>query len=155
MAKDGLPPRFKPSCPAPRFKPIEEKVTNAGRFRVSPRKRGYDDRWDRLARMHKKNFPYCRFCEQEGRDGLAAVTDHIKPAHEFPDLRYTWKNLQSLCAWHHDVTKQKLELYARANGLLEQLPEWCADPQSRPEHLRPLKPLVIEPAEKKRLKRHG
>ncbi len=86
----------------------------------------------------RRTNPYCRFCEQEGRDSLADVTDHILPAHEYPHLRYVWDNLQSLCSFHHDNLKQKLELYARKNGLLDKLVEWSADPESRPVHLRPI-----------------
>ncbi|CDX26762.1 hypothetical protein MPL3356_60541 [Mesorhizobium plurifarium] len=136
MVKSTLPPRFKFSS-APRFKAIEVK-TNTGRHRISPRKRGYDARWDRLAMAFRRANPYCRFCEQEGRDGLADVTDHILPAHEYPDLRYVWSNFQSLCSFHHDNLKQKLEHYARKNGLLDKLAEWSADPDSRPVHLRPI-----------------
>lgn len=135
MAKNTLPPRFK-AWAAPKFKAIEAK-TNTGRHRISPRKRGYDARWDRLARSHKRVFPFCRFCEQEDRDGLAEVTDHILPAHEYPHLRYDWENLQSLCAFHHDNLKQKLENIARKLGNLELLVQWSADPLTRPVSLRP------------------
>ena len=45
-------------------------------------------------------------------------------------LRYDWKNLQALCRFHHD-RKSSMEDFARKNGLLDQLPAWCADPALR------------------------
>lgn len=133
-----MPPRLT----MPKFglpKPLAKR-TNTGRHRISPRARGYDAYWDRLARAHKQAFPFCAFCQQLGRDTLTEVTDHILPAYEFPDLRYAWENLQSLCSHHHDTTKQRLEHYARQNGCLERLREWCADLRTAPAQFRPAFP---------------
>lgn len=89
---------------------------------------------------HRRRFPFCRFCAQLGRDTLAAMTDHILPAREYPDLRRERSNFQSLCKECHDKVKQQLENYARKNKLVAELVGWCADPWSRPQQFRPAFP---------------
>ena len=106
------------------------------RKRNSPRARDYDAKWDRLSIAFRKANPFCRFCAQFGRDALCDVTDHIIPAADRSDLRYEWKNLQALCAYHHDGLKQRMEKFARALGRLEELPRWCADLKSGPVEFR-------------------
>ena len=135
---DGLPPRFKP-WRAPTAKPVRR---DGGQHRGSPRDRGYDAHWDRLSKRFRRANPFCLFCQQECRTEdwqPTAVADHALPAVEFPELRYSWSNLVPLCGHHHDVTKQRLEAYAREHGQLKLLPKWCREPLSRPTHLRPLK----------------
>lgn len=52
--------------------------------------------------------PLCRFCKAMGRITEASVADHINPHRGDHDL--FWKGeLQSLCATHHNVTKQQIE----------------------------------------------
>lgn len=135
MTRPGKPPRFKPFSPPgikrivpppkPRYEPGEER----------------DWRWAKLSIRFRKQNPFCFLCEQEGRMTPADVANHILPWREYPELRYVWKNLCSLCGPHHNVTVQRLEQYARENGLLDKLPEWYADPQSRPPQFRPLRTI--------------
>lgn len=126
--RDGRPPRFK-VFQAPRATAIEKRA-GSGRFRESPRERGYDARWDRLSIAFRKQNPFCAWCAQAGRDTWCELVDHIIPAVDRDDLRYEWKNLQSLCRFHH-ARKTQMEAYARINGLLDELPAWCADPALR------------------------
>lgn len=134
MTKGGLPPRFKPSMPAP-LAIAAQKIAKVGRFRGSPGERGYDEKWNRLSIAYRKRFPFCQWCEQEGRDTLTDLVDHIIPVVDRPDLIHDWKNAWSLCRHHHG-RKFSLEVYARDNGLLHMLPTWCKDPTSRPSSFR-------------------
>lgn len=136
MTRSGRPPRFKPVT-AP-LVPALAIRRNFGVRRTSPRLRGLDAKWDRLSIAFRKRHPTCKFCLQLGRDSLAAVTDHIIPSADRPDLRYEWRNLQALCANCHDVTKQQLEAAAREIGVLDILVQWSTDPWSRPPSLRPI-----------------
>lgn len=139
MPRDIPPPRFK-LWSAPKKAPIATDQINAGRYRISPRRRGYDAAWDKLSRAFRRRNPWCFFCMQERPEEsweMTAVADHVLPAHEFPHLRRVWKNLIPLCEHHHDTTKQKLEHYARQHGCLELLVDWCFKPMTRPPHLRP------------------
>lgn len=135
MARDDRPPRFKPFS-APLATTVQ-KQQRTGRHRGSPRDRGYDAHWDRLSLMFRRAHPFCLWCELAGRDTLTALVDHVLPVQDFPGLRYSWKNLEALCVPCHGL-KATMEIYARANGLLMSLPEWCADPMSRPLQFRPL-----------------
>lgn len=123
----------------PRFSPIRvPKVAvpyYAPKFRGSPRRRGYDARWDRLSIAHRRLHPFCRLCEQEGNDGLADRVDHILPRVEYPGLMYEPTNLQSLCN-RHDGIKQSMEVFARKNGVLERLTLWCSSLENRPPQFR-------------------
>ena len=69
---------------------------------------------------------------------MTAVTDHMLPAYEFPELRLKRSNWIPLCSYHHDHTKQRLESYARANNCLPLLVGWVKFPMTRPAHLRPI-----------------
>lgn len=138
--KDGLPPRFKPWQP-PKPKGLEQRQNNAGRWRSSPRDRGYDVRWDRMSRSFRRSNPWCYFCQQERPEEdwqPTAVTDHVLPAREFPKLRYVRTNWCPLCQYHHDSTKAQLEAYARKNNCVALLELWVHKPMTRPTHLRPL-----------------
>jgi 5-methylcytosine-specific restriction endonuclease McrA len=73
-------------------------------------------------------------CEQEGRVGLVAVVDHIKPAKEFPELFWERKNWQGLCEYH-DGIKQRMEILARKTGQLDLLPLWCSSVEARPREI--------------------
>ncbi len=125
---------FKVWLPAQKPRQFER---NAGKFRTSARLRGYDARWDRLSTWFRKRNPFCLFCQQEGREGLTAVSDHVLPWFDFPSLRYEPSNLIPLCDHHHNYTKQKMESYARRYGKLEELPFWCAKLENRPAQFRP------------------
>lgn len=139
MSRDTLPPKFKP-FQAPRPEGLLRQQ-NAGRWRISPRKRGYNARWDKVSMALRRSRPWCLFCQQEREESawqLTAVADHVLPAHEFPELRYDFKNLVGLCSEHHDSTKARLEAYARKHGCLPMLVGWVRYPMTRPQHLRPI-----------------
>jgi 5-methylcytosine-specific restriction endonuclease McrA len=133
-----------PSSRPPRFKPqtaplaiAAQKATETGRFRGSPRDRGYDARWDRLSIEFRRRHPFCIFCEQAGRDTLTDLVDHIVPVVDRPDLRYDWENLCSLCKRCHGK-KFQMEAFARAHDLLDVLPIWVRAPDRRPQQFRSL-----------------
>lgn len=134
MTDRKIPPTFKTWQP-PKPKVLEQRH-DGGRWRTSPRRRGYDADWDELSQSFRRNHPFCRFCEQEGRQGLTDVVDHIRPAHEYPHLRKDWANLEGLCHHHHNTTKARMENYARKYGLLEELPSWCEAIANRPTQFR-------------------
>lgn len=99
----------------------------------SASERGYDAKWTRLSVAQRRKHPFCRFCEQEGRETVIAEdVDHIIPL-EDGGARLDPANLQSLCKRHHYGLKARLQDYARRMGLIEQLPDWCADPTMRPD----------------------
>ena len=133
-ASSGRPPRFSPWRP-PKA-PVVLRMEERGKYRSSPRVRGLDVKWDRLSIAFRRRHPFCRMCQQEGRDSLGARVDHILPRREFPDLTYSWRNLQSLCV-HHDNLKSKLEYYARETGQVEKLALWCESVEARPRQFRP------------------
>lgn len=130
--KDAPPPTFKVWTP-----PVKRRRRGGPSYKDSPRSRGYDGRWDRLSIAFRKKHPFCRWCEQNDRDTLADVVDHILPAADFPDLMYELGNLQSLCTDHHAM-KGKMEVFARQHGMLEMLKLWSADMSTRPPQFRPL-----------------
>ncbi|MEL6507251.1 MAG: HNH endonuclease [Pseudomonadota bacterium] len=99
--------------------------------------------WKRLAKAQKLREPLCRFCLERGviNDGSLDMTgarqsdprrrflvaDHIKPHRGNLDLFLDPENLQTLCADHHDTTKQRLERrgYSEQRG-----PDgWPVDPE--------------------------
>ena len=127
----GRPPRFRVKLPqqAIAVRP------NSREFRTSPRTRGLDSAWDRTSIAYRRRHPFCRFCDQEGKDSLVDRVDHILPRREYPHLKFEWSNLQGLCT-HHDNLKQAMEVHARATGQLEQLPFWCEAIENRPAQFR-------------------
>lgn len=117
-----------------KFPQVGGRAVKDGAPRSNAGTRGYDHIWSKLSERFRRKHPFCRFCEQQGREiGPADLVDHIIPVKDRPDLRLTWSNLQSLCRSHHEGTKARLEAYARENDMLHMLPEWCANPESRPK----------------------
>lgn len=120
-----------------KFPMVGGRTIKEGSPREVSTKRGYDYIWEKLSKRFRRTHPFCRFCEQKGYEARpATVVDHIIPVADRPDLRLTWSNLQSLDDECHNGIKRRLEAYARENGLLDMLPEWCANPESRPRKLR-------------------
>lgn len=134
MSRPGKPGRFRVSQPAP-VAAAAQKVLSASRFRDSPAERGYDHRWDGISRKFRQLNPFCVLCEQQGRDTLTEVTDHMIPVQDRPDLVHDWGNLAPMCIRHNNE-KKAWEAYARARGLLDLLPLWVKDPESRPPQFR-------------------
>lgn len=106
----------------------------AGPKRRGPSERGLGWRWDKMSLSFRRAHPFCRLCEQEGRDGLTDIVDHILPRAEYPGLTFEESNLQPLCR-RHDGMKQAMEDFARKHGLLERLPLWCSSVENRPSEL--------------------
>ena len=135
MTKPGFPPRFK-ILTAPMAVSIQ-KINKSGNYRGSPRDRGYDAKWDRLSVAYRRKHPVCAWCEQQGRDTVVDLVDHMIPVVDRPDLKYSWANLWALCSFHHG-RKAAMEIYARDQGLLDMLPVWCREPSKRPAQFRPI-----------------
>ena len=133
MAKSTLPPRFKPqTAPVAIKKKVSEKT---GLYRGSSNARGYDARWRGMALKFRKLNPFCLFCDQDGRDSLTDLVDHMIPVVDRPDMIHDWKNLAPLCKLCHGK-KYRLEVYARQHGLIEMLPIWVKQPDKRPEQFK-------------------
>jgi 5-methylcytosine-specific restriction endonuclease McrA len=119
------------------FPKIGGRAVREGVKREAPAKRGYDYIWSKVSTRFRRGHPFCRFCEQKGFEATPAdVVDHIIPVEDGPDLRLTWSNFQSLCNSCHNGLKRRLEAYAREHEMIDKLPEWCANPESRPRKLR-------------------
>ncbi|BCH33185.1 hypothetical protein MesoLjLc_51150 [Mesorhizobium sp. L-8-10] len=134
--KRKLPPRFSPAVLAPSAAPVKKAIKQE-RPRGSAHQRGYDHAWNKLSIAFRKRHPFCLWCAQQGRDSLTALVDHMIPVVDRPDLRLNWKNLLPLCEPCHG-RKFPMEVYARENGLLDDLPTWCLEPKSRPRQFRPI-----------------
>lgn len=65
--------------------------------------------WHRLRTKQLMAEPLCVYCKQQGKVTAARVVDHIKAHRGNESLFYDASNLQSLCAPHHDSSKQKAE----------------------------------------------
>lgn len=79
-------------------------------YRVSARKRGYDNTWDKAARLYRRANPLCVGCLALGRIEPATLVDHIEP-HKGNQAKF-WDqagNWQSSCDWHHNSIKKQLE----------------------------------------------
>lgn len=72
--------------------------------RPSARERGYDTRWDKARAEWLAHNPWCAVC-----GGKADTVDHITPHKGDPVLFWDAFNWQSLCAHHHNSTKQRRE----------------------------------------------
>lgn len=73
----------------------EHQPARSTASRLSPSRRGYDRRWQRLRRMVLAQQPFCVACEREGRVTPATDVDHIVPLAD--GGRDEWSNLQPLC----------------------------------------------------------
>jgi hypothetical protein len=124
-------PRFRKKSVAPRFQP----ATPGEFFRGTSRERGYDRRWDQFSVAYRRQNPFCAECESLGIDRVCDVVDHMVPLADGGE-KFDVQNVWSLCNPHHNGMKRDLERYARANGLLHELPKWCRDPESRPPKFR-------------------
>ena len=65
-------------------------------------------RWQQHRLRQLKREPLCAMCLAQGKVTAATVADHITP-HK-GDYELFWHGpLQSLCAFHHNKTKQRIE----------------------------------------------
>ncbi|MDE1487883.1 HNH endonuclease signature motif containing protein [Xenorhabdus bovienii] len=90
----------------------------------------YNSKWSKARLAFLQQHPLCVMCHQQGRLTPATVVDHIVP-HKLKDAinannseaiktarRLFWgkANWQSLCASHHNSTKQRIEKRNREIG---------------------------------------
>lgn len=76
--------------------------------RLYPSDRGYDQAWAKLRARKLRANP---ICQKNGCGEKATVVDHIKPFSGKSDpRRLDYKNLQSLCAHHHNSWKQRIDI---------------------------------------------
>lgn len=66
--------------------------------------------WPRIRKRQISKEPLCRMCKANGIDVPARVVDHITPHKGDWNLFFDAANLQSLCFFCHDSTKQRMEL---------------------------------------------
>ena|SRR5687767_5225131 len=86
-------------------------------YRVSARRRGYDNAWDKAAKLYRRANPLCVGCLALGRIEPATLVDHIEP-HKGDQARFNDQaNWQSSCKWHHDSIKKQLEALFERNAI--------------------------------------
>lgn len=74
----------------------------------------YKARWKRERQEHLLAEPFCRTCEQEGRQVKATFVDHIEPPRGDEVSFFGRSNWQSLCREHSNI-KTAHEIAARMN----------------------------------------
>lgn len=74
------------------------------RQRPSARQRGYNVEWQKARAAYLSEYPYCIMC-----CAAASHVDHITPHRGDDRLFWDRTNWQSLCAHHHNSTKQREE----------------------------------------------
>lgn len=119
------------------FQPASAVVLPRNEARENAGRRGYDAEWAKLSARYRRRHPLCEECEQQGRSALCDVVDHIIPVADRPDLRLEERNLWALCNSCHNGLKRRMEAYARKAKRLDDLPNWCRNPASRPKVFRP------------------
>ena len=82
--------------------------TTFDKGRPSFRKRGYNARWDKLARIYLKRNPLCVLCAKVNLTVQARQVDHIIPHEGDHDLFWHQDNWQGLCRKCH-LKKTKKE----------------------------------------------
>lgn len=66
-------------------------------------------RWRRTRAAQLAAYPLCAACTRAGFVTAATVCDHVRPHKGDEALFFDPSNLQSLCAPHHDSSKQREE----------------------------------------------
>jgi 5-methylcytosine-specific restriction enzyme A len=80
------------------------------RYQVAPWQRLYKTpAWRALRRAHLRDHPLCVMCERQGIICAGSVADHVIPHRGDRALFFNPRNLQTLCATHHNQTKQSWE----------------------------------------------
>lgn len=113
------PPIHRPHPPA------RNQTVSYNDRRGSAHSRGYDSKWRALRQRHLCDNPLCVFCLAEGRTTAGEVVDHIVRHKGNKKLMYDPNNLQTLCKFHHDSTKQAIERQEERKTKQERLP--CLD----------------------------
>ncbi len=95
----------------PRFKADRGSFLNARKHaHLYNNKRWRARRAEQLSRE-----PLCKICKADGRVIPATVADHVVP-HRGDERLFWCGELQSLCKFHHDSTKKRIELSGRIPG---------------------------------------
>ena len=97
------------------YKPKKKKIKHFKNIDVS--KVYNNNRWIKLRKQKLEDCPLCEICMAESEDGIVNVNTadevhHIIPILQKPELAYDYKNLMSLCSYHHhqihkDMHKKK------------------------------------------------
>lgn len=74
-------------------------------------------RWKRTRADQLQREPLCRMCSEQGRVTAATVCDHRDNEAKKDPARFFDGPFDSLCAPHHDSTKQREEKRAAAGKL--------------------------------------
>lgn len=75
-------------------------------------KRLYDSvRWRNVRANQLIRQPLCVMCQQQGRDTIATIVDHIIEHKGNAELFWDVNNHQSLCASCHSASKQMQEIH--------------------------------------------
>lgn len=75
----------------------------------------YGRRWRTRRAAQLRAEPFCAMCVRDGVYTAATVADHVEP-HRGDALKFWTGKLQSLCAYHHDSHKARIEGGARIDG---------------------------------------
>lgn len=63
-----------------------------------------DTRWvKKRARILRRDGYECRECKRYGKTTQATTVHHVKPADDYPELRYESSNLYSCCSKCHNT----------------------------------------------------
>jgi 5-methylcytosine-specific restriction protein A len=84
---------------------------------------------------YRRQHPFCEECEAKGVDRICDVVDHMIPLVDGGE-KFDLENVWSLCNRCHNGLKRDMERFARANGLIHELPKWCRKPDTRPAKFR-------------------
>lgn len=98
-------------CPCER-KRKQDRDNRHDAVRGTSTKRGYDSDWRKARDKHLEANPWCVECTKEGKLRPAVLVDHVKRI-KAGGSRLDASNFQSLCATHHNSTKQRRDARER------------------------------------------
>lgn len=70
--------------------------------RGSSTQRLYGYRWQQASARFKRDHPFCKPCQNEGRITRTFAVDHIIPHRGNPQLFWDQSNWQPICESHHN-----------------------------------------------------
>lgn len=100
-----MPPTFRPAGNLSR----RESNRSHDARRGSARDRGYDGRWDKASRGHRRNHPLCAYCALVDEVKAADLVDHLYPHKGDQVLFWNRTYWVSSCSTCHDGFKQRTE----------------------------------------------